>query len=96
MAKVDLYPTKNAPPSQAEVQTGTVNGQKVGADTYIIGGSVMMGTAAAPADYDEGLVQYPSGVQEVYIYKKGGVTIKTVTITYTSTAKDYISGWTIT
>lgn len=96
MAKVDLYPTKNAPPSQAEVQTGTVDGQKVGADTYVIGGNLIMGTAASPPDYDEGEVQYPSGTQEVYIYKKGGVTIKTVTITYTSTAKDYISGWTIT
>lgn len=95
MAKVDLYPTKNASPSLAQVQTGTVDGQKVGADTYVIGGNVVMGTAAAPADYDEGEVQYPSATEEVYIYKKNGTTLKTVTVTYTSSAKDYISGWTI-
>jgi len=95
MAKVDLYPTKNAPPSQAETQTGTVDGQKVGADTFIIGGQMTVGSATAPADYDEGEVQYPSSTQEVYIYKKDGVTVKTVTITYTTTAKAFISGWTI-
>jgi hypothetical protein len=95
MAKVDLYPTKNAPPSQAEIQTGTVDGQKVGADTYVIGGNVTVGNAAVPPDYDEGEVQYPSATEEIYIYKKSGLTVKTVTVTYTTSAKDYISGWTI-
>jgi hypothetical protein len=95
MAKVDLYPTKNAPPSQAETQTGTVDGQKVGADTFIIGGQIVTGSATVPSDYDEGIVQYPSATQEVYIYKKDSVTIKTVTITYTNASKALISGWTI-
>lgn len=37
MAKVDLYPTKNASPSQAEVQTGTaLTGNKVAADTVVL------------------------------------------------------------
>jgi hypothetical protein len=37
MAKVDLYPTKNASPSQAEVQTGTaLSGSKVAADTVVL------------------------------------------------------------
>jgi len=94
MARVDLYPQTNSKPSEALAQTGTQSGQKVGADTFIVGGTI--GTAAAPADYDEGEVQYPSLVQEIYIYKKAGLIIKTVTITYTSSAKDYISGWTIT
>ena len=54
-----------------------------------------MGTAAVPFDYDEGLVAYPSSTTEVYTYKKAGVTLRTVTITYTDTTKNYISGWTI-
>jgi|LakMenE01Jun11ns_1017448.scaffolds.fasta_scaffold9959076_5 hypothetical protein len=37
MAKVDLYPTKTASPSQAEVQTGTsIPGNKVAADTVVL------------------------------------------------------------
>jgi type 1 fimbria pilin len=37
MAKVDLYPTKNASPAQAEVQTGTsLSGSKVAADTVVL------------------------------------------------------------
>lgn len=38
MAKVDLYPTQNASPSAAQVQTGTVVGNKVAADVNILGG----------------------------------------------------------
>lgn len=40
MSKVDLYPTKNSPPSQAEVQTGTVVGTKVAADVNVVAGIV--------------------------------------------------------
>lgn len=37
MAKVDLYPTKNASPSLAQVQTGTdLSGNKVAADTVVL------------------------------------------------------------
>lgn len=37
MAKVDLYPTKTASPSQAQVQTGTdLTGNKVAADTVVL------------------------------------------------------------
>lgn len=93
MARIDLYPQTNSKPSEALAQTGTLSGSKVGADTFIVGG--VIGSAATPADYDEGEVQYTNPTTEVYIYKKAGVTVKTVTITYTSSAKDYISGWTI-
>ena len=95
MAKVDLYPTKNAPPSQAEVQTGTVDGQKVGADTFIIGGSIIAGSAAAPADYDSATVGYPNAITEIYTYSKSAVVVKVVTITYTDATKANIAGWTI-
>lgn len=40
MSKVDLYPTQNSSPSQAQVQTGTVIGDKVAADVNLIGGVV--------------------------------------------------------
>ena len=54
-----------------------------------------MGTAAVPFDYDEGAVTYPSTTTEVYTYKKAGTTLRTVTITYTDTTKNYIAGWVI-
>jgi len=40
MAKVDLYPTQNASPSLAQIQTGTVIGDKVAADVNLLGGIV--------------------------------------------------------
>ena len=40
MSKIDLYPTQNASPSLAQVQTGTVIGNKVAADVNLLGGSV--------------------------------------------------------
>jgi hypothetical protein len=97
MSKIDLYPTVNASPKDAKVATGTAfSAEKVGLDTNILGGSITVGTAAAPSDYDSAEVQYPSATQEIYIYKKGASTVKTVTINYTSSAKDYILNWTIT
>jgi len=97
MSKIDLYPTTTASPKDAKVATGTsFSAEKVGLDTNILGGSIIIGTPAAPADYDSAEVQYPSLTQEIYIYKKGGTPIKTVTINFTSSAKDYILNWTIT
>lgn len=58
-------------------------------------GSITIGTAAAPSDYDFAEVLYPSATQEVYVYKKGGVTLKTVTVNYTSSTKDFILNWEI-
>lgn len=58
-------------------------------------GSLVVGTPAAPSDYDYAEVTYPSSTQEVYTYKKNSVTIKTVTINYTSATKDFILNWTI-
>jgi hypothetical protein len=40
MSKVDLYPTQNSSPSAAQVQTGTVIGNKVAADVNLLGGTV--------------------------------------------------------
>ena len=97
MSKIDLYPTTVAGPQEAKVATGTAfAANKVGLDTHILGGSIVIGTPAAPADYDAAEVQYPSATQEIYVYKKATVTVKTVTINYTSSAKDYILNWTIT
>lgn len=97
MSKIDLYPTTAASPKDAKVATGTAfSDNKVGLDANILGGSITIGTPAAPADYDGAEVNYPSLTQEVYVYKKGGVTVKTVTINFTSSAKDYILNWTIT
>lgn len=97
MSKIDLYPTATASPKDAKVATGTAySADKVALDTNILGGSIVIGTPAAPADYDSAEVQYPSTTQEIYIYKKATVTVKTVTINYTSSAKDYILNWTIT
>ena len=48
-----------------------------------------------PVDYDAGQVGYPDAVTEVYTYLKNSVVIKTITITYTTSAKTAISGWTI-
>jgi hypothetical protein len=40
MSKVDLYPTQSSSPSAAQVQTGTVIGNKVAADVNLLGGTV--------------------------------------------------------
>lgn len=40
MSRVDLYPSKNSAPSEAEIQTCTVSGTKVGADIQVMGGTV--------------------------------------------------------
>jgi hypothetical protein len=40
MSKIDLYPNKNGKPSEAEIQTGTVVGNKVAADVNIVAGIV--------------------------------------------------------
>lgn len=40
MSRIDLYPSKNSAPSEAQVQTCTVNGLKVGADVQVQGGDV--------------------------------------------------------
>ena len=48
-----------------------------------------------PIDYDQGTVGYPDAVTEVYTYLKASVVVKTITITYTTSAKTAISGWTI-
>lgn len=97
MSKIDLYPTTTASPKDAKVATGTAFPEnKVGLDANILGGSIVIGTPAVPADYDSAEVQYPSATQEIYVYKKGVAVVKTVTINYTSSAKDYILNWTIT
>lgn len=93
MSKVDLYPRLDSSPSTAFVQTGTKDGQKGGADVFVIGG--VMGTASVPADYDSATVSYPNATTEVYTYSKGASVVKIVTVTYTTAAKTYISGWTI-
>jgi hypothetical protein len=93
MSRVDLYPSANSAPDEALLQTGTTKADKVGADVHLLGGVV--GSASVPADYDQAIVTYPTAVTEVYVYRKLGVTIKTVTITYTNASKVNISGWTI-
>jgi hypothetical protein len=40
MSRVDLYPSIYSPPADAQIQTGTVSGNKVGADVQVIGGTV--------------------------------------------------------
>ena len=52
-------------------------------------------TAVVPFDYDQGLVTYPDTVTEIYQYKKAGVTLRTVTISYTDATKTNIAGWVI-
>lgn len=93
MSKSDLYPQLNSSPSTAFVQTGTKSGQKGAADVYLIGGVV--GTPAAPSDYDTCNVTYPSATSEVYTFLKSSVTIKVVTVTYTTSAKTALSSVTI-
>lgn len=95
MSRIDLYPQLDSRPSEAQIATGTQSGEKMGLDTHLIGGTVTIGTAAVPADYDSGEVSYPSTTQEIYIYRKAGNIVRTVTINYTSATKDYIADWSI-
>lgn len=37
--------------------------------------------------WDSILATYPSGTTEVYTYKLSGITVKTITVVYTTTAK---------
>jgi len=44
--------------------------------------------------YDSVVVTYPTTIQEVYIFKDGGVsgtTVATITVTYTDTSKENLS-----
>lgn len=95
MSRIDLYPNANSSPSDAKIATGTQVGNKVALDANVVGGNITIGTAAVPADYDFAEVTYPSLTQEIYIYRKNGTIVRTVTINYTSSAKDYIQDWTI-
>lgn len=95
MSRLDLYPQTDSPPADAKVATGTAVGDKVGLDANIIGGSIVIGTAAVPSDYDEAQVSYASATQEVYIYRKLGNIVRTVTINYTDATKSFIADWSI-
>lgn len=54
-----------------------------------------LSSPTVPVDYDAGEVQYPSATQEVYLYKLAGVTVKTISITYTDATKETIASWSI-
>lgn len=95
MSRLDLYPTTDASPKDAQIATGTAVDDKVGLDANIIGGKLIVGTAAVPADYDSGEVSYPSPTQEVYVYRKAGTIVRAVTINYTSSSKEFILDWSI-
>jgi hypothetical protein len=95
MSRIDLYPQTDSSPSEAKSATGTVVGSKMAQDTYVNGGSIIVGTAAVPSDYDEAQVSYTSAVQEIYIYRKNGNIVRTVTINYTDATKNFISDWSI-
>jgi hypothetical protein len=95
MSRVDLYPSKNSSPADAQVQTGTVAGTKVGADVQVLGGTIITGSAAVPAAYDNGTLTLPSATQEVYKYYTGATLVRTITINYTDSTKAVISSWTI-
>ena len=95
MSRVDLYPSKNSSPADAQVQTVTVAGTKVGADVQVLGGTIITGSAAVPAAYDNGTLTLPSATQEVYKYYTGATLVRTITINYTDSTKAVISSWTI-
>lgn len=95
MSRVDLYPTKNSSPADAQVQTGTVSGTKVGADVQVLGGTINTGSASVPATYDNGTLTLPSATREVYKFYTGATLLKTVTIDYTDSTKAVIASWTI-
>ena len=95
MSRLDLYPSTDSAPDEAQIATGTQVGDKVGLDVNVAGGSVVIGTAAVPPDYDEAEVSYASATQEIYIYRKLGNIIRTVTINYTDASKNFIADWSI-
>ena len=50
----------------------------------------------APYASDAGTVEYPSSTQEVYKFRSGGISgtvLKTITINYTSSTKEFILNW---
>lgn len=95
MSRIDLYPQSDSAPSEAKIATGTEIGDKVGLDANIIGGTIVVGTASVPPDYDEAQVSYATATQEIYIYRKLGSIIRTVTINYTDSTKQFIADWSI-
>lgn len=95
MSRIDLYPQSDSSPADAKIATGTEIGDKVGLDANIIGGTIVIGTAAVPPDYDEAQVSYASSTQEIYIYRKLGLIVRTVTINYTDSSKQFIADWSI-
>lgn len=95
MSRIDLYPNTDSGPDEAQIATGTQVGDKVGLDANIVGGSIIVGTAAVPPDYDEAQVSYASATQEIYIYRKNSNIVRTVTINYTDSSKQFIADWSI-
>jgi len=95
MSRIDLYPQSNSGPNEAQIATGTAIGDKVALDANIVGGTIIVGTAAVPSDYDEAQVSYASATQEIYIYRKNSAIVRTVTINYTDSTKNFISDWSI-
>lgn len=71
---------------------GTVNGAVTGTqkvlkvDTYGNAQSIQA-NALVPYEFDSIYPQYPSNTTEVYVYKKGGDTVATITVTYTDSSK---------
>lgn len=57
--------------------------------------SIEEATAAVPASYDNGTVDYPTTTQEIYRFYEGSVLIRTITVNYTDSTKANISSWTI-
>lgn len=51
---------------------------------------VSLASGMAPERYDEVVVTYPTTTTEVYTFKLATVTVGTITITYTTTAKEFI------
>lgn len=54
---------------------------------------------APPASSDAGTVEYPDSVTEVYKFREGGVSgtvLKTLTLVYTTSTKEFLASWVIT
>ena len=54
-------------------------------DVTLIGGDLVMGT-----DFDTIDVTYPTSTTELYTYKLAAATVRTVTVTYTTSAKEIL------
>jgi hypothetical protein len=68
---------------------------RLGASTIAVvndNGTAVGNTLGIPA-HDSGLVTYPTNTQEVYTFKKSGLTVAVVTIDYTDSTKANMSGW---